>query len=70
MDLRHTRTDAEHNHDRHGVAHSRLHGGWLVLVQMVCLSVAVLALGLFFAGVPLRFDELLTLSQQAERAVQ
>ena len=47
MNLRHARTDSVQNEDQYDVARTRLHGYWLVLAQIVSLSIAVLALGLF-----------------------
>lgn len=70
MNFRHARTDPVQNQDEYDVARTRLHGYWLVLAQIVSPSIAVLALGLFFAAIPLRLHELLTLSHQAERSLQ
>lgn len=47
-----------------------LRGRWLIVARAATVTVAVLVLGLFFAGIPPRYHELVTLSLQAEHALQ
>ncbi len=48
-------------HTGHGAEDARLHGRWLLLARGGWLTVALLTVALFLAGVPLRFAELRTL---------
>jgi hypothetical protein len=48
----------------------RLHGPFLVLARVGWVVVVMLALGLFAAGLPIRFHQLVTLSAQAEPALR
>jgi len=40
------------SHVRRGETETRLHGYWLVLVRLICLSLSVLSVGLFIASIP------------------
>ncbi len=44
-------------------------GRWLLLARTVGLTLSILTFGLFVAGMPLRFHELVTLSMQTEYAL-
>jgi hypothetical protein len=50
-------------------AGAELDGRCLILARLVRLIVTILAFGLFIAGIPLRYHELVTLAQQAERTL-
>jgi hypothetical protein len=41
-----------------GETETRLHGSWLMLVRLVCLTLCVLSVGLFVASIPSYFANL------------
>ncbi|MGH8058089.1 MAG: hypothetical protein ACREOH_12780, partial [Candidatus Entotheonellia bacterium] len=47
------------NTDSQSTTNTRLRGRWLMLARTVWLVVAILSLGLFVAGIPAKFAELL-----------
>jgi hypothetical protein len=70
MSLQHVSSEANGNPLMDQAARRRLHGGPLILARVLWLLLAVLTLGLFCAGIPIHLHVLLTLSLQAERALQ
>jgi hypothetical protein len=51
-------------------ANTYFRGRWLIIARSATVGMVVLVLGLFFAGISPRYHELVTLSLQAERALQ
>ena len=52
MNTQHASAPTALGRELHSSAYPRLHGRWLVLVRLVCLTVCVLSAGLFVADIP------------------
>ena len=70
MNLHDAATHITSSYEQHHEADTRLHGRWLIIARSATVAMAVLVLGLFFAGISPRYHELVTLSLQAEQALQ
>ncbi len=69
MNLHDAATHITSSYRQHHEADTRLHGRWLIIARSATVAMAVLVLGLFFAGISPRYHELVTLSLQAEQAL-
>jgi hypothetical protein len=70
MNVLHAQIRSGVNPDPSNPANTYLRGRWPIIARSTIVAMAVFVLGLFFAGISPRYHELVTLSLQAEQALQ